>query len=187
MSERDKNRDELFEQFGNKKLPDELKRVVESDDDLMREWEELQSLEAELPTEDDFKLSDPELDELCEGVGKILDGANVTPVTASRSISPVWQRSIAFAATLALVAISSLIFNQYQSTEEIASVDTPIDLTFGANSDEAVDLSDPMSDALLLNYTNRVDVEPVSMLLDDLTEEEFEYLSENFNVDELML
>lgn len=187
MSDRDKNRDELIEQFGKKQLPDELKREVESDEDLMREWEELQALQSVLPSEGAFAVSDSELDELCAGVEKKIDNANVTPLPVSRRPSPAWQRSIALAATLALVVISSLLFNQYQPDEEVASNSAATEYISELYTDEAVDLSDPMYSALLLNYTNRVEVEPVSMLLDDLTEEEFEYLSENFNVDELML
>jgi len=188
MSERDKKREMLFEQFGNEQLPDEIKHEMESDDDLKREWEGLQKIKAALPDDFAFAVSDTELDSLCAAVDEKIDTVNVTSIKRNRILSPTWQRTIALAATLTLVIIGSLLFNQYQPQEDqtVATADNDIYSSLMI-TDDNVELSDPMYNVLLMNYTSGATAEPASMLLDDLTEAEMEYLKKNFDIDELML
>jgi hypothetical protein len=188
MSEHECHKDELYEHFGEEQLPEELKREIDSDNDLKREWDELQQIEASLPDESAFGVSDAELDELCAAVDEKIDHANVVSIKRRGILSPTWQRTVTLAATLALVIIGSLLFNQYQPREDqtAATADNEIYSSLMI-TDDNIELSDPMYNALLMNYSSGPMAQPASMLLDDLTDAEMEYLNENFDVDELML
>jgi len=188
MSDHNRHNDELYEHFGDDQLPEELKRQINGDDDLKREWDELKDTKAMLPDESAFAVSHAELDELCAAVDEKIDMANVTSIKRRSILSPTWQRTVALAATLTLVIISSLLFNQNQPQEDetAATADNEIYSSLMI-TDDNIELSDPMYNALLMNYSAGPTAQPASMLLDDLTDAEMEYLNENFDVDELML
>ena len=187
MNEHERHRDELYEHFGDKQLPESLKHELDTDSDLKREWEELQAIEEALPDEASFGVSDAELDALCAAVDEKIDTANITSVRRYRFFTPTWQRTLALAATLVLVAIGSLLFNHYQPAEQTAVRSNTTDYTSALISGDDVEMSDPMYNALLMNYTSGSTAEPASLLLNDLTDAEMKYLQKNFDVDELML
>ena len=188
MTDHERHNDELYEHFGDEQLPKDLRHEVDNSNDLKQEWDELQDIKAMLPDESAFTVSRAELDELCAAVDEKIDNAKVVSIKRRSILSPKWQRTVAMAAILALVITGSLLFNQYEPQEDqtAATADNEIYSSLMI-TDDNIELSDPMYNALLMNYTSGPSAQPASMLLDDLTDAEMKYLNENFDVDELML
>ena len=187
MKDRNQLKGEILEHFGDENLPDELQRAVDSDPELGHEWQALRALDALMPGEEEFFLPPAEIEALCLRVERQIDSAPPELTSIPWHITPIWRRSLAIAATVVFIVGGSLMIDRLRQFDQSDPSDSSVQMPAETVATEEIEVSQPMYDALLLDYTNRASAEPALLLLEDLTEDEYEYLNNNFDVEELLL
>ena len=185
-------KDELLLYFGAEELPAELARHIEECPQCREEYEELQSMSAALGADSDFYPDDITAERLARQVeGRLEAPAPVTAVGSS------WYGVVGLAASIALVASIAFFGNflkglpVYDSDSQASRLEqgttTAGDMNLNAASDANLyEMSDDEFDILVNDYVTGRTYEAAGQLLDDISEEEFRYLEENFDVGDLL-
>ncbi len=176
----------LYENAGRAKLPADLKAHVISCDSCRAVWDDLRDLSM-LADESPFLPTEAETERLVAAIYRRIDSQQRGKV----AILPSWlQRLAPLAAAAALVAVMA-ISGDYVTEREAAYHDSlaasadDIELYSSAVvSDDDLDIN--TIESLIEDYTAHPASEPSSALLKDLTEDELQYLTENFDVGELL-
>lgn len=157
----------------------------------------LDDFKSRLGSNEDFYPNDAEVDRLVTALSaEIETTAQVSPPEIAGNITSIrgwWQRVAAMAAAVVLVlgtgwvgyrvGISVDSADQVADTEHVASGEVvAMNLT-----DEDVSLDDSQVELLLREAATADGLALSEELLGDLTEEEVEYLTESFDVGELLL
>jgi len=190
----DNVKDELLIGFGRESLPEVLMRHLEQCDDCRGFWEELTQLSGALPENDAFELEEWELDAAMARLDRAIDRRPLPwparlQVTLSRWLGSLAEvRSIPAAVAVVLVlalTLSTTRFEQMpENTELLASL--LADTTVVMDEDDVEDPDDMTVEALLAEYTSLWRTGSAELLLDDITEDEYEYLAKSLNVGDFL-
>lgn len=181
--------EQLFDSFGQGELPAELQAHLETCAACRRVQSELNGAAGHLGDNELFAPVGDEVDGLLAAIDKQLDAATV--------VIPRWRTTVLRFAPVAAAVVLLLgigLISQRSTVHEMAAIDTSstideyalldnADLTY-TNADESLD--EGTIDVLLDDYTSVNRVEPSRTLLDDLTEDELEYLTTNFDIGEIL-
>lgn len=166
--------------FGSNELPEEIEQHLESCEDCRAYHQELRRLSEKLGGDADFEPSAFDLEKAVAGVEDRIDSQetpSIVPVSRLRQLSRV-------AAVLLIVGVSytTYLIGQKQGQEPVAKVVDTV-LTYTADTAE---MDDYFVNMLIEDFSSDAYFGAGEMLLDDLTEEELEYLTENMTVGDLL-
>jgi len=181
--------DQLYDWFGQGELPAELQAHLDTCAACRKVRSELNSAAGHLGDNELFAPAGDEIEGMLAAIDERLDAATV--------VIPRWRTTVLrlapVAAAVALLLGIGLI-SQRSTVSEMAAIDTGstvdeyalldnADLAY-TNEDETLD--EATIDVLLEDYTSANRIEPSRTLLDDLTEDELDYLNVNFDVGEIL-
>lgn len=178
----------LYEQFGVAELPDEVMVHLAECDECRGIWAELQEAGSRFGNADGFALNDFEANRLLAAVNDGIDAAREQVHAGGAWPWIRWAIPVA----AAIVLLLGIAFLGNEAGPDFVSV---IDSMLLQDTDTAAEtiemaLYDDMDagtvDVLLEDYSTRPLAEPSGLLLEDLTDDEYEYLAKNFDVGELL-
>ena len=176
----EKIKEQLDLLFGSDELPEEIQQHLESCEDCRAYHQELRRLSEKLGGDSDFEPSTFDLEKAVAGVGHRIDSQktpSITPVSWLRQLSRV-----AAAVLIVGVSYTTYLIGQKQGQEPVARVvDTVL-----ANTADTVEMDDYFVNMLIEDISSDSYFGAGELLLDDLTEEELEYLTENMTVGDLL-
>ncbi|RKX28800.1 MAG: hypothetical protein DRP47_03365 [Candidatus Zixiibacteriota bacterium] len=181
-----KAQEELYEHLGQQKLPDYLEEHITQCDDCRALWQELCQFGSMLGSDESFYIDPVEIDEMTQQIEQRID--NATPQNV-----PLFNRIIQFALPVAasllfLFGISRLTNNPLTSYSDqeptLYQISEWSDLTYG--NDDDIEFDAITFNLLLRDYTSGVETASGEALLDDLTDDEFEYLKDNLDMGDLL-
>lgn len=189
-------RQELKLYFGWRELPKPLIEHLEICPECRKAWQESLSLADSLPADRAFFPEEEVAETLCRRLDNALPERNNVrsrarvwgvlkrAVKARRSLVPV----PAAAALMLLVGLALLKpWNVLRETQTEPAVTANIDANLDSLVNMYAEASDESSFVLLLNeVTSREIVESPSWLLDDITEDELNYIGENLNAEDIL-
>lgn len=166
--------------FGSEQLPEEIQQHLESCEDCRAHHQELLRLSEKLGVDEDFEPSAFDLEQAVAGVGDRIDSQktpSIVPVSRLRQLSRI-------AAALLIVGVSytTYLIGQKQGQEPVARV---VDTVVASNAD-TVEMDDYFVSMLIEDFSSDAYFGAGEILLDDLTEDELEYLTENMTVGDLL-
>lgn len=179
-------KDELLTLVGTDGVPRDIREHLDTCVGCRAFWFELSGLSASIGSDEDFYLSGAELESAVNGVDARLDRLEIKKVTDVRS---VWYPYVPAAAAVVLllgISIVAYLLGWFPSGNNQAGVTTPdFDWVSFENGDTDIIDNDNidyvMYQSAACNYTASRD-----LMYDDLSEEELEYLDENFDVGEML-
>ena len=136
----------------------------------------------------EFALSEFEANRLLAAVNERI-GAQAA--RAHEAVAWRWIRWVVPAAAAVVLFLGITFFGREEGRDMIAVIDSML-LQQVDTASESVemalydDLDGPTVEVLLEDYGTRPTTESSGLLLDDLTEDEYEYLAKNFDVGELL-
>lgn len=171
----------LLENFGEKTIPAEVEQHIQTCAECREYHEELTRMLDDIGNDSTFYPNSDIVSQAVEAVDKQIDQSELKKSDAS---TPIWKTFVPVAAALIVVLGTAMVMQMIpggdDGTTALSTGDTTIamvdEIDITAIDVETVleTTSDPY-----LNYSGTV-------LSDDLTEEEYEYLAENFDVGELL-
>ncbi len=178
----------LLELFGGEKMTPEVREHLAACADCRSFWRELQDLSGRLGSDEMFAISDEE----AEAAVARVDAALVPRRRCERPLMSFWHRvrsNVALPAAAAILVLGISVSLYLSETESgLAGFSTSPDVDMGiaelVTGEE--DLDRATVDVLLYDLTAQHASFASELLLEDLTEEELEYLEKSFDVKELL-
>ena len=185
---RDELQNELLLYLGQETLPSELQEQLEGDPETRAWFEELRVAAKHMGSDDDFAPFGLDEDRFVSSVERQIAKETERKTTwfkITDITSFAWQKALPVAAAILLV-LGVYELGQWRGSSAIA------DRTFDTTGSEITPveeeaLDDQMVSLLLWDYGEKADFQASEQLLNDLTDEELEYLEKNFDVGELLL
>ncbi len=181
---------ELLElSFGRNDLPTELVRHLSECPNCQAYREHLAQLGDSLGTDDDFAISPAELDRTARAVEQV-----VIPTPITRVVPRGWLRPmvrVAAAVLIVAVSFSAYQIGRYTQVSDTVEYDTTADLEYGSvvalwEAELEEEMDEGMISILIDDYSAGSYYEAGEALLGDISEEELEYFTEDFEVGELL-
>ncbi|MBD3333711.1 hypothetical protein GF356_12750 [candidate division GN15 bacterium] len=177
-------KDSLLEHFGQDHLPQNLQTTLESNPEARAFWDELHNLDQTMPGDGAFYPDEQSFDDLIERVESEIDA------TVERkhldSLTRPWYRAATIAASVALMAVAVMLALQMQDPTTDTAMLTTTETETVDDTTALIQPNESTTSALISEFASRQNVEASEWLLEDLTDEEFEYLQENFQVGDLL-
>ncbi len=177
---------ELALYFGQSELPDWIREHLDTCPDCAALFAEQQALAEGVAQDSDFYLNDDDLDKSVAAVDDAIDAFEMDKVT--RTV-PLWRNYVPAVAALVIIVGLSLtlsmsdLFHRSALQTEVTTGDSALVLL--DNGDQAY-LEETDLQGLLEDFTIERYWQASEQLIDDLTEEEFEYLANNIDVGEIL-
>lgn len=178
--------DELLLLIGQEALPDEIQQHLEQCADCRQLWSELKQQAKAVGSDEDFYVDDATVAHLTAQVDERIDKLELTKVT---SISSAWKTHIpAAAAVLIMVGISFTVYLTGWLGGDGQQADVPQsgEPLIVVAEDEVEDIAQEELSDMLGGFFIDGDQAVQAVLQDDLTEIEYEYLDENFDVGDIL-
>ena len=178
--------EELYERLGQEVLPPDIEAHISQCEECRNLWNELKQLQSRLGVDETFYLDDSEIDELTDGVMREIETSTPTVITPLYRMA---QMVLPMAASLLLLfGVSKL--SDRPVADYSSSVATISDIFeedyYTSDYDDTDDMDVATLELLVSDYAFGDVVTPGEALLDDLTDEEFEYLKDNLDMGELL-
>lgn len=178
--------DELLLLIDRRQLPDELQEHVDRCDRCRQVWTELCSLRENLGRDEDFEVDDQTVEAIVASVDRRLDKLEMARVTDVRAS---WMTYIpAAAAVVIIVGISVIVYlSGWLSTnggQAQAPADDSLWVSLAENDISYLDNTDLTQLISQIGADHDEAIETI--LLEDITEEELEYLEKTFDVGEIL-
>lgn len=177
----------LLESFGEKILPEDLEKHLKECKDCITFRDELTTISGNIGSDELFRLGDIEVERMAEKIDSRIDRIELEKETKA---IPMWKYFVPVAAAIFLVlGIASVgnFIQMFDDGSEVATkniIDDSIFVIIGNNDIE--DYSGISIDDLILDYTSQDNFISDAILTEDLTEEKYQYLEENFDIGEIL-
>jgi hypothetical protein len=181
--------DQMLLLFGQERLPEELRSHLAECPSCRAVWEELTDVSEKLGGDDLFFPKDAQVEQWASKVDAAIEEIERDNVPVVTRIRKSWYERIPIAAAAALVlgiAIGTYMGGRtaFDTGEaEIASGITGIAGLYEGSDEE---LQESTVGSLIYDFTAQHSYEASEWLLDDLTEEELDFLEKNFDVGDLL-
>jgi len=181
--------DRMLLMFGQKQLPEELQSHLAECPSCRAVWEELTAVSEKLGGDDLFRPDDLQVERLASRVDTAIEKIERDNVPVMTRIRKGWYERIPVAAAAALVlgiAIGTYMAGRTAfdtGSAEIASDITGVTGLYEGGDEE---LQENTVGSLIYDFTAQHSYEASEWLLDDLTEEELDFLENNFDVGDLL-
>ncbi len=174
--------------FGHE-LPNEVRDHLERCPDCRTFFEELAAEEEQLGTDELFYPDDEQVERMATQIEVLISSSDSEKSGFEKPQRGIWRRYLPVAA--AAVLVLGLIWGAYQSGIRFFSApgdSSTVDSIawVSQNGGEKTELDENTIEALLYDFTTQNSYEASEWLLDDLTEEELQYLENNFDVRDLL-
>ncbi len=169
---------ELF--FGSGELPEDIRQHLVSCEACRSHQEELRQLSERLGEDADFEPSESDIERAVAGIESRIE-ASETP-----SIIPVsWLRQLSRVAAAVLIVGAS--YTAYRIGQSQAQPDVAMTTgTVVTTDSDSTEMDDYFVSILIQDFSSGGDFEAGELLLEDLTDEELEYLTEHMTVGDLL-
>ena len=189
-------KDELAIYFGQEELPQELRTHVEGCQECRAYWNELREMAVVMPGNDAFELEPWELEEAVAMVDRTIAQQPLPLAIRLRTAAQRWLstltdvRTVPAVAAVALVLIVSLGTTRFELSPPDPSLAVEVLSTsqvyFTATEDEIEDPDDAAVEALLSDFGQPWHNGTAETLLDDITDDEYDYLLQSLDVGDLL-
>ncbi|MFQ5498142.1 MAG: hypothetical protein ACE5FH_00580 [Candidatus Zixiibacteriota bacterium] len=185
--------DRLLECVGSVNLPSDLAEHLSECEACRNAWTELKRLAESLAADADLSLGDEEIERLSRAVDLRIQQLDAAPTGIPKKLRartfPGWPRLLASAAVIALVlGVGAIGYKLGQHSPplqaESDSTGSAYVSSVGEVQSSALDESD--IEGLLSDYAQNYSSGASSQLLDDISDDELEYLQTNLNVEGLL-
>lgn len=174
----DNVKDLIAGSFGDEKLPEDILEHLEGCKECSEYYSDLMSLSSEINDESMFELTREEFDTAVANIESRIDQNSVKKSKAS-----IWRTYIPAAAAVVLLLGVSMMTKFYNGSDG-TTVNTNTDTLLAQTEVIEIQLSDDSFDNLL-NETEEIG-QYYNGAEDELTEEEYNYLSANLEVGDLL-
>jgi len=181
--------DQMLLLFGQKQLPEELHDHLAECPSCRAVWDELTGMNEKLGGDDLFFPNDAQVEQWASRVDTAIEKIERDNVPVVTRIRKGWYERVPVAAAAALVlgiAIGTYLAGRTAfdtGGAEIASGITGVAGLYEGGNEE---LQESTVGSLIYDFTAQHSYEASEWLLDDLTEEELNYLEDNFDVGDLL-
>lgn len=184
----------LEQNFGQTQLESTLDGHLNDCAECRNYWEQLARLADDLPDDAAFAVDADTIDRLVQAVDRTIDLSNDTAPNAKREsydVSP-WTLMKLLPAAAALLVVAGVGFGGYfvgrtNFDPAITTIVQPVVTQFGTTDESDYDEpDDPTFEVLLSDFAADRPYDASEKLLDDITNEEMEYLAQNFDVGDLL-
>ena len=175
--------------FGQEGLPEELRDHLAQCPTCRAVWEELVVVSKRLGEDGLFHINDIQVERLASQVDTFLEKHEQDTVGVVTRIQKIWHAYAPVTAAAALVlGIAIGIYVAGKPAFESTVTGIPLDeaSVVGLYEKNDEELNEGAVGALIYDFTTQHSYEASGWLLEDLTEEELEYLENNFNVRDLL-
>ena len=174
-------KDELLLLIGADTIPPNIQTHLDTCAECRRFWSELTAAADTLGSDEDFYLDDAALESAVNRVDARIDQLELKKVTNVRS---AWFSYVPAAAAVILlvgISISAYLMGWFTSGNGQAGLTSPDTAWVTLENGDVDILQDSNLDYFMYQSTASAE-----LLYDELTEEELEYLDENFDVGEIL-
>ena len=181
--------DQMLLLFGQKQLPKELHSHLAGCPSCQTVWEEMTGVSEKLGGDDLFYPNDVQVEQLASEVDVTVEKMERSRSRVMTRIREVWYQHVPVAAAAALVlgiAIGTFMAGRTafdNGGAEVASGFTDVTGLYEGSEEE---LSESAVGALIYDFTAQHSYDASEWLLYDLTEEELDFLENNFDVGDML-
>ena len=179
-------KDLIFESFGVQENNEALQKHLSSCEDCRKLYETLSSQAQKFGTDKNFELSESEQANLLEKINADIDQHELNKVI---KVEPAWKSYVPMAAAILLVLgvgfISQLIFKFGNGTETATNQDERVSYV-ALTVEDVTEIKSIELDEFVDQYSSQYDIDDEINMLDDLSEEEYQYLNENLDIGEIL-
>lgn len=187
-------RHQLEQSFGQRQLEAGAAEHLNNCAECREYWEQLTSLAEDLPDDANFSVDADTIDTLVQSVDRTIDLSDDTAQTArtdSHDFSPWTLIKLLPAAAAVLVVVGVGIGGYFVGRTDLDSTtainDQPAAMLLGSTDESDYDEPDELTyEVLLSDFATDRPYDASEKLLDDITDEEMEYLTQNFDVGDLL-
>ncbi|MDH3890867.1 MAG: hypothetical protein OEV49_07255 [candidate division Zixibacteria bacterium] len=190
----DEYRQQLEQSFGQTRLETSVLEHLKSCAECRRYWQQLAGLAEDIPDDQAFAIDAATVDRLVQKVDGVINLSNGTASLApsdSRESSPWSLLKLLPAAAALLVVVGVGVGGYFVGRTDLdppTATNDQADATLSGLVDESDydEPDEPTYDILLSAFTTDRPYDASEKLLDDITDEEMEYLTQNFDVGDLL-
>jgi len=175
--------------FGHDELPENLLTHLAECDSCRTYYDEMMSLAGDLGSDTDTPFTAEDFDRAAAGVAERIGRQPTVVFSPAKWLRPMLR----VAAVIMVVGLSygsyrlGLESNFGAGLDTLQTVDTEVDrLTTLLEYDVDEEMDEGLIGILIDDYCSVISYEATASLLDDISEEELEYLTENLEVGELL-
>ena len=179
-------KDKLLESFGNTKLSSELRNHLNECTECRQYYQELLSITEDIGGEDNFNLTQAEREQFVAKVDEKIDQHELRKVT---DITPKWKSYVPVAAAIVMIlgiALVSQLSYLFDSSDRINITENHDSLWINIDKTEIEFVNNDNYENVLIDYSSIDNSVSDEWILDDVTEEEYQYLLDNFDIGEII-
>lgn len=178
----DKMKNIILESFGDEQISAELKEHLDSCPECKAYFNELNALSGFAGSDEDFGLAPGEVDQMVEEIDH-----KINQLAPHKKTTPIWRYYIPVAAAVVLMLGISWMGGLFSGGGNIANNHLTDSILVAINdTDIANDVTGSDLNILIGDYSNGVTTISADQVVDELTEEEYEYLAQNFDIGDIL-
>lgn len=178
--------EELYLCAGVETLPADMKRHLDGCPECSQVWQELSAVLNNAGTDETYYQDRTFVTQMVTRVDTEIDLLELSKET---SIWSLWKTYVPVAAAVVLILGLSFTVNQtdwFGSSSDQADLTSRDSLVSILNGGSAIDLTSTDVSYLLTDFATERNQSATELLLEDLTDEEYEYLQNNLNAGEIL-
>jgi len=189
-------KNELAIHFGRDELPPDVLSHLEGCQECRKNWDELRDMAGAMPTNEAFALEPWELEEAVAIVDRAVARRPLPMAIRFQEATKRWLRAVTdmrpvpAVAAVALVLIISLGTMRFElsapDTDMVLEVLSTSEVSLATTEDDIEDPDDAIVEVLLSEFTQPWHGGSAEWLLDDITDDEYEYLLQSMDVGDLL-
>jgi predicted anti-sigma-YlaC factor YlaD len=179
-------KDKLLESFGNTELTSDLINHLNECTECRQYYQELLSITDSIRFEEDFYLTQAERERFVAEVDKKIDQHELSKVT---DITPKWKSYVPVAAAIVMIlgiALVSQLSYLFDSSDQNNITDNNDSLWINIDKSEIEFVNNDNYENVLIDYSSVENSVSNDWIIDDVTEEEYQYMLDNFDIGEIL-
>lgn len=176
---------DLLESFGEENISAELKEHLDSCSECNAYYHELIALSEFTGSDEDFVLTNQEIDEMVETVDQKINQSEV--VANGTKSQTLWRYYLPVAAAVVLVFGLSWMGGLFSGRGTISDSNLADTIMIASNNTETTENVTGADLAYLINdYSSGVSSADADLVVEEITDEEYEYLAQNFDIGDIL-
>jgi len=179
-------KDKLLENFGLLEMPDYVTAHLDECDECRLYYQELLDIKSNVDREDEFYLSQQDQEQFMVQVEQKIDKHELGKVT---NVTPKWKLYIPVAAAIVMIlgiALISQIPNLFNGSDQTDITEIDENLWIKIDNAEIEFVNNDNLENVLIDYSSVESSINDEWMIDDVTEEEYQYLLDNFDIGEIL-
>lgn len=176
----------LLENIEISEMPDDFKKHLNECTDCREYYQELLNIRNDIFEEEDFYLSQEERERFIIELDQKIDQHELRKVT---DISPRWKTYIPVVAAVVMilgVALVSRIPNLFNDSNQINKTENNDGFWIKIDKKEVEFVNTDNFENILIDYSSIENSINNEWMIDNVTEEEYQYLIDNFDIGEIL-